>query len=139
MYVYILKEKRKQNNLCWKFSAEAYYVPKTLNEVHSSLGWHIFFFISSNFSPEVRLFNFYVNMILKVPEFLFNKAVDPTYHIQLNVVGDGLLVAVVIAHSESPPLQPVPLVTEGLYRWGNGSEFRLQAVVEEQLFCKTMF
>lgn len=86
-------------------------------KVHSSLGWHIFFsFISSDFSPKVRLFNFSVNMIIRVPEFLINKTVDSSiYHIWLNAVGAGLLAVVVIGSSESPPFQPVPLVTNGLY------------------------
>lgn len=77
-------------------------------------------------------------MIPQAPEFLFNKAVDSTSHIWLSVVGAGLVV-VVTGYSESPPLQPVPLVTNGLDLWGNGSEFQLQAVVEEKLSCKTMF
>lgn len=86
-------------------------------KVHSSLGWHIFFsFISSDFSPKVRLFNFSVNMIIRVPEFLISKAVDSSiYHIWLNAIGAGLLAVVVIGSSESPPFQPVPLVTNGLY------------------------
>ena len=77
VYVYTLKEKRTIFTQSSWLRLNMYLIFKI--KAHSFLGWCIFFI--SDFPLKPRLLNFYVNMIPKVTEVLFNKVVDSTYHI----------------------------------------------------------